>query len=494
VTFPAQPAAASRDDGPDFSSPLSKPYPIAVRAMRQVTEGGPTLDLTDLNRSDAAVARDIALAFRDEFVRDHRLECWRRFDSPVWLVDQVGCALLRMQEHLENRAMQSIQGAHGKADRESLKFALKQLDARRLKAVLDLVGVQSGVAMRGDEFDRPPMLFNAFDGTIELETGRFRSGRPEDYLSLRTSVVYDPHATCPRFLEALNQCLAPDAEALVGFIKRWFGYCLTGLTREQVFLCWWGAGANGKSVLADVLLHLLGSYAITLPFASFTRGSADAGAATPDIARLPGRRLVLASETRITGKFDEGKLKSLTGEDVLTARPLYGHLFEFRSVAKLLFLFNDRPRVTDTSHAFWRRALLVPFQRQFSGADRDDHLRDKLRAEAPGILNWAIEGCLEWQRDGLNPPAAVRSAVDAWRDESDVVAEFIGDGCDAAPGAWVHSREMFAGFTRWCDLEQIPDRDRPGRKAFSARFGTFAVVSRHGNGNGFLGLKPKSGV
>jgi putative DNA primase/helicase len=243
-----------------------------------------------------------------------------------------------------------------------------------------------------------------------------------------------------------------------------------------------------------VFMYVLGSFAITLPFASFARGATTGASATPDMARLPGRRLVLAAETNARGRFDEGTLKSLTGEDVITARALYGPQFEFRSTAKLLFLFNDKPRVTDTSHAFWRRALLVPFQRQFSGAERDDTLRDQLRAEASGILNWAIQGCLEWQRVGLQPPPLVQSAVDAWRGESDIVAEFVSEGCDPAPGVWVHARDLYTGFLAWCALEQIPERDRPGRKAFTRRFSEFLSPAPRNSGKGFIGLTPKREV
>lgn len=303
----------------------------------------------------------------------------------------------------------------------------------------------------------------------------------------------EPSAVCPRFQQFLVEIFESDPE-LISFIQRWFGYTLTGFTKEQNFLCWWGTGANGKGVLADTFAHVLGSYAITLPFASFTHARTNGASATPDLARLPGRRLAMASETRMTAKFDEAILKSMTGEDAIAARPMYGHLFEFRPVAKLLFLFNDRPRVTDLSHAFWRRVLLVPFRRQFSEAERDGSLREKLKAEAPGILQWGLTGCREWQRLGLNPPASVRSAIDDWRAESDLVAEFIASGCEPMAGLWVHSRDMFAAFQAWCQLEHIDERERVGRKAFTGRFSSMAEVRRRGNGNGFVGHKPRPEV
>jgi putative DNA primase/helicase len=469
-----------------FCSQLSKPYPVAARAFRQVTSGESLADLSDFDRTDAAIARSFALAERNDWKFDWRLATWRHFESPVWRLDQVGGALLQLQEHVEQKLIEATTTAKTKADREALRFFLKQLDARRLKGTLQLAASQPDLRMHGDEFDRHTLLFTVANGVIDLQRGgTFRAGRPDDYLSRQSLVRYDPTATCPRFMQFLPEVF--DDDAVVAFIKRWCGYCLTALTNEQVFLCWWGAGANGKGVL-------LGEYGLTLPFASFTSAASNGASATPDLARLPSRRLAVASETRSTSKFDAARLKALTGEDMIAARPLYGSLFEFRPVAKLLFLFNDRPRVTDLSHAFWRRALLVPFSRQFSERDRDPHLRETLRAEASGILNWAIEGCREWQRIGLQPPAAVRSAVESWREESDLVAEFLGTGCHRAPGTWVHARDLFAAFQRWCDLEGVSPRDRIGRNAFTGRLGKLAESSRRSNGTGFIDVRPRAEV
>lgn len=326
---------------------------------------------------------------------------------------------------------------------------------------------------------------------VDLRDGSFRRGVPDDYLALQADVAFDHQARCPRFLRFLAEVFE-DNEALIAFVQRMFGYIASGLTREQVFFCFHGSGSNGKTLLATTLQHVLGTYTVTLPFVSFTAGGAQQGSsATPDLAMLPGRRLVTAAESRVTARFDEARLKALTGEDRISARPLYGEPFSFVPVAKLVFLFNERPRVSDTSHGFWRRALLVPFNRQFSAEEADRELASKLRAEGSGILNWLLAGCLAWQRQGLNPPAEVRSAVDEWRCESDVIQEFLVSGCDPEPGLWVHARDLYAAFIGWCSLEHIDERDRPGRKAFTTRLRAVLESSRRGNGLGFVGMKPR---
>jgi putative DNA primase/helicase len=485
----ADPAKAELTAGEIFQSPLSRPAPFAAHQLRQIAEGAPLPDLHELDSTEAAIAREFSRAVRGEYAYDWRCHAWRFFDAPIWRFDQVGQALLRLQEHQEQRALNAISAGRTKADRDAVRTAVRSLETRKLKGLLDLVAVQEGTRLGGDEFDRDPLLFAVKNGVIDLRSGTLRDGRPSDYLSLQSPIAQSESAECPRFLQFLDEIFEGDAE-LIGFVRRWAGYSLTGLTTEQVFLCWWGAGSNGKSVLASTLEAILGTYAITLPFATFTKASADGASATPDLARLPGRRLAKASEVRLTSRFDESRLKSLTGEDVISARPLYGQPFEFQPVAKLLFLFNDRPRVTDLSHAFWRRALLVPFRRQFTEAERDGQLKDKLLAEAAGILRWMVKGCLEWQRLGLCPPAAVRSAVDEWRAESDLIAEFIGTACEPVPGVWVHTRDMYTAFQGWCQAERIDDRERVGRRAFTVRLGALAEVRRRGNGNGFVGLKP----
>lgn len=450
--------------------------------------------VSELDRTDAAGAESFAGAQRDRLLYDHRRRRWLEFIGPCWQADETGEALRRLQAHQQEQAMTAITSEVPQSERAAIvRHAVKQLSARQLSHVLDLAAVQPGLHIRGDELDRDPWLLAVRNGVIDLRRGEYRRGLPADLLSLRANAVYTPDASCERWRIFLDEVFRGNA-ALIDFVQRMAGYIATGITREQVFFVLHGTGANGKSVFAATLANLLGDYALTLPFSTFTAAAQHGSSATPDVAALPGRRCVTASETRVSAKLDEARIKALTGEDRVAARHLYGPLFEFKSDAKLLFLVNERPRVVDNSHGLWRRALLVPFERRFAAHEQDRELTAKLRDEHAGILNWLIEGCRAWQASGLQPPDIVRNAVDEWRAESDILAEFLANACEPSSGLWLHARELYAAFLDWCDRERVGRRERPGRKAFTSRLRDVLESSRRADGIGFIGMRPKREV
>ncbi len=359
--------------------------------------------------------------------------------------------------------------------------------------MLELASVQSLTAMTGDEFDRDPWMLAVSNGVIDLRDGSFRAGRPEDCLSLQGVAAFERNATCSRWLQFIEEVFDQNV-GLAAFVQRVTGYCLTGLTREQVVFCLHGNGENGKGTLVETLTKaVFGAYAGVLPFASLLHGR-DGHAVPDDLASIVGTRMVVASEPRESGRLDEDRIKSFSGEDTLKARHLYGRWFEFTPTFKLWLQFNDRPRVTDSSHGLWRRILLIPFHRRFSDKERDNQLKAKLAAEAAGILNWAIRGCLMWQRDGLNPPDEVRAAVDEWRVEEDLIAEFVTFGCEPSPGTWCSTAELFVAFGRWCESQGVPPKDRVRRRTFTSRLSTMIKGARRREGNGFIGLRPTTEV
>jgi putative DNA primase/helicase len=348
------------------------------------------------------------------------------------------------------------------------------------------------MAMKGDEFDPDPFMFATLNGVIELKNAAsFRPGRPNDFLSLRTPVPYDANARCPRFIQFLDEVFEHNAP-LIAFVQRAVGYCMTGSTQEQVVFCLQGAGENGKSTFIETIAAVLGEYAGALPFASLLH---DRNRGVPDdLASIVGTRLVVASEPGQTGRLDEGRIKSMSGEDTLKARPLYGRWFTFVPTFKLWLLFNEQPRVTDASYAMWRRMRVIPFTRRFSGEHRDNHLKETLAAEASGILNWMIRGYLAWERDGLKPPPDVRAAVDSWRDEEDLVADFVRNGCEQDLGHWVSSRDLYGSFLAWCDLEHVAAKDRIARRTFTRRVMNLLEAKKRKTGIGFLGVRLRQGV
>jgi len=263
------------------------------------------------------------------------------------------------------------------------------------------------------------------------------------------------------------------------------GYCLTGSNREQCFSCWYGTGANGKTTLAGVLRHIFGEYTVNLPFSALEMKNRNSN----DLVALAGARLVTAAETNEGVRLNEARIKALTGGDPITARRLYHESFTFEPTHKLVLAFNHKPVIADDSEGMWRRPHLIPFMREFKPEEREKGLDEKLKAESPGILAWAVRGCLEWQKNGLGMPQAVAQATATYREESDHVGEFIEDCCVVEKTATVASGSLWKRYQRWIiENEEVP----LSRNVFAARLERRNFLTHrtgHGGTRTWVGLR-----
>ena len=311
------------------------------------------------------------------------------------------------------------------------------------------------------------MVFGVTNGILDLELGALRPGCTLDRVTKISPVRYDPAARAPRFARFLMEIFQSTPD-IVPWLQRVLGYCLTGLTSEQQFWIWWGAGSNGKSTLLKLLLDIFGiadnGYAWTMPFPTAHWSSA---VTEYQRAELPGRRLVAASEVRQRAPLHEDFLKSLTGGDRVNARQPYGRPFNFTPICKFILLCNERPIIRDLTNSMWRRVRLVPFVETFGV---DDQLGPILASEAAGILNWLLVGCREWQRDGLRTaPAVIEAATQEYRQESDPLLDFYTDTCTILPGVTVAGAVLFAAYRRWADGRHLAEEDRLNQKSFGLR-------------------------
>jgi P4 family phage/plasmid primase-like protien len=270
--------------------------------------------------------------------------------------------------------------------------------------------------------------------TPMLEAGliaRLAGRSAADKITQITATTFDPDAGCRRWLAFLDRIFAGDVE-MIAHVQRLFGYALTGKVSEDILAIFYGSGANGKSVLTNTMLNLLGDYGVTVP-QSVVMESGHGDVHPENIATLRGRRLALCGETSRAKPLAEAQIKRLTGGDRLTTRGMYENSYEFDPTHTLIMASNDKPVVKGTDDAIWRRLKLVPFNVQIPVAERDLDLDDKLRLEWPGILAWAVRGCLQWQggdgEGGLQEPEAVTAASEAYRSDSDVLGEFIAECC-----------------------------------------------------------------
>jgi putative DNA primase/helicase len=287
-------------------------------------------------------------------------------------------------------------------------------------------------------------------GTFDLSTGICRPYNPKDYITKITAAkVARPGTPHPLWSAFLDRVTDHNLE-LQGFLKRYIGYCCTGLTTEHVFVFAYGTGANGKSTFINTIAAIFGDYATIADMSTFLASNSERH--PTDLAKLNGARLVVAQETQKGRRWDETKIKALTGGDKITARFMRQDFFDFTPKFKLFICGNHKPRLNSVDEAIRRRMLLVPFTVQIPVAERDKDLPEKLKAEWSAILRWCIDGCLEWQRDGLNPPAIVRDATDAYFSEQDTLQQWLDEYTeDGGDFAFTRSSELFASWKAWCE-------------------------------------------
>jgi putative DNA primase/helicase len=421
----------------------------------------------DLQESPEAAAnklrRQELLSFRDsdagnaeafELIHGHRFRYnrtagkWLVWNERYWLIDETGEAERAALNTVRARRSAAASISEPKLAGERIAWTLKSESIHRREALLRSAQTIRLFATTAKQFDRKPFLLTVANGTVDLTTGKLRPSRPEDLITRATEVVYDPNATAPRWLEFLDQVFSGDAD-LISYVQKAVGYSLTGDTREQCLFILFGVGANGKSTFVETLCTLLGMHAETAEFSTFLIRR-NSGAPRNDLARLSAARFVKAAESEHKAPLNEALVKEITGEDTIAARFLFHEHFSFKPRFKVWLISNHRPDIRGTDHAMWRRVRLIPFERQFEGARRDSRLREKLEAELPGILTWAVQGCLAWQRHGLGDAPRIAQATLEYRQESDQVGRFLSDRCVKGTKSSAPAGELFNAYVEWC--------------------------------------------
>jgi putative DNA primase/helicase len=376
---------------------------------------------------------------------------WCAWDGHIWRVNDVGGVMRRMQE-VSLDIYNEARNERSDKLRKALAAWAMQSESRRTQENSMAVarwfpGVE--VSTFAEVFDTHPILLNAQNCTINLETGESHQHRREDFLTKRIPINYTSDAKCPKFLKFLDEAM--PGPGMLGYLSRFAGYCLTGLTVEQAWYMFFGATATGKSTLVKVLRGLLGPYSVSLPENYFLITKTGTDYATADLA---GVRLATCSETN-EGKFlDVAKIKALTGEEPIRAQKKYENFFEFSSQAKLILTTNHRPRLPDTDDSIWRRLKVLPFNAQCPEDKRVDDLAGKLLdEEGGGILAWAVLGAQAWfnTRLRVDEPAAIKASVNEYRMDEDVVQNFMNECCTLDPDARVARKELFREYLRWCE-------------------------------------------
>lgn len=374
--------------------------------------------------------------------------------------------------------------------------------------------IEASVSLRRalDEIDAAPLDINTESGVLRFSVAR----DPEEGMSAEADVrliphhrdlllskimpvEYDPDAKCPKF-EAFLERVQPIPE-MRHFLQRWMGLSMTAFTGDQKLAFLYGGGANGKSVLVDLIARMLGTYSATAKIESLTgntrRGGGDA---TPDLIPLMGARFVRASEPEQGERLKEGTIKELTGGEPILVRALHSDFVEVKPQFKLTISGNHKPEVRGNDDGIWRRLLLVPFEVQIPEDERDPDLGVKLWEERSGILNWMVDGLLAYLERGLAVPDQVSAATQLYREESDPLGIFLGDCClvTGSEEDYARSKEIVDAYNYWLEASgQTRWKERTIQLQLSARAGVYKhpttarsyMAHRRSGIAGYLGLK-----
>lgn len=446
----------------EIFGPLSQPARAATKAARQVIAGETVTDL--LRDMETSIASEFAVAHADRLKYDQSRSAWFVCGpGSIWRPDRDGEAARRVQDFLEQRAIDQIVSARNAHDETGVRAACRRLLSNRgVHGILNLATHQRALATDGVSWNRNPLVLATADGElVDLRNGHRRATEPADFITRAAAVPLDASGACDRFRRFVRE-VTNDDRGLAQMLTRALGYTLTGATSEQCFFILLGGGSNGKTTLLELMAYLLGDLAGLLPFHVLTRVRNE-NAVQAEFADLPGLRFVRASEVRDGAHIDEGRIKAISGEDEISAAKKYCDPIRFRPVCKLWLGLNHRPRVSDRSHGFWRRVRLLPFERQFA---IDPHLEAALRAEGPAILAYLAGEAVEWFAHRLPAASTSNHAAAQWRADEDIVAQWAAGALAKDASAKLRASHAFGAFRAWAVAEAVPESERPGSRGF----------------------------
>lgn len=374
---------------------------------------------------------------------------WYIYNGSFWEIDNSGIINKYVDMMIDTMKNEKINVPDGMDEDEVTdnfkKFIKKTRGNRAKKSIID--ELQHRVPILHNEFDTDKTLLNTENGYVDLTSGILHNHDIYKMFSKQTNAEFTDKVDAPEWESFLNQIFNNDQD-LIHYIQKAVGYSLTGSVKEQVMFFLYGNGRNGKSVFIDTIADLLGNYAKTMQAESIMIRQSN-GSANSDIARLEGARLVISSEPNEGVRLDEGLVKQLTGGDRVTARFLYGKEFEFEPEFKIWLATNHKPIIRGTDDGIWRRLMLIPFDVQIPDSKVDKDLKYKLKREEVGILNWAVDGAVMWQKEGLNPPQSVLEASQEYRSEMDVIDMFVSDNCEKYKDYEAPAGQLFKLYKQW---------------------------------------------
>ena len=431
------------------------------------------------NHTDFGNARRLVRLHGADIRYCHPWRDWLIWDDRRWKIDDSGAIMRKAKETVMSIYAEASRAEYEGERKEIVKWALRSESAARMKAMIELAESEPGIPVSPDELDQDDWLLNTLSGVINLRTGELLPHRREYMMTKIAPVHYDPDAKCPTWLAFLDRIMEGN-EALISFLQRAVGYALTGNTREQVLFLFYGTGENGKSTFLETIEAMLGDYARQTGFDTFILKQNES--VRNDLARLAGVRFVSAIEVERGKRLSESVVKQVTGQDTITARFLFKEYFEYKPKMKIFLACNHKPIIRGNDHAIWRRIRLIPFRVTITKKEKEENpdFDMKLRAELPGILAWAVQGCLEWQQQGLGQPVDVVEATQQYRDEMDEMKDFFDTRCVMGAEMKAFASDLYKEYLDWAQSAGI--RKPMSQCSFGLKLGERGLTSGRGMG------------
>lgn len=432
--------------------------------------------------NEDGVLKAIMLAYKEKLRFNHSMGKWLIFDGQIWRVEEIKRTL-----HFIRQIATGV-GLGNKGAKSLFRVSSWEAIERGARSVPEFSTISH-------QWNSNPFLLGTPSGTVDLKTGSIRQGSYKDLISKSTAVSptplnqFDPEVDCPRWMKLLREALNGNEE-MIEALQRWAGYCLTGKTEEQRLLFVYGIGGSGKSTVINTIAKIMGDYAINIPTSLLTKQKYEAH--PEGLARLDGARMVWCSETEQGDSWAENRIKSLTGGDPVTARYMRQHTFQFDPQFSLIIVGNNQPSLSNVDEAITRRFIIFPFNNPPDS--KDPALPEKLQEEWPGILSWAIQGCLDWQNHGLLVPKLAQEATDSYFSSQDLFSQWIEDYCVIDTTSAEKTSALYEEYSNF----MLSNGERPlaKNKGFPEKMkqrGFSRINGKYGiDGRGFMGLRLKN--
>lgn len=451
-TYGEQTLFKAINDTAEVFTPSNKEKPLAyalnfLNDTKEEKKELPARSWDDTGNADRFIDR-----YGDLYKYSYTKKNFYVYDGTKWREDTTGAIRTLIDEMVNDLKSEKLvfdpnEISEEDAVKEFAKFIKKSRNTTAKKNIVDELKHRRPIEQT--DFDKDDMLINLLDGYINLASSEFNEHDIKKMFSLQANTDYSDKMEPVIWKQFLEDIFAGDKE-VIRFIQKSLGYSLTGSIREQIMFILHGKGRNGKSIFTETISEILGTYASNIQ-ADSLMVKQNKGAANSDIARLTNVRFVTSSEPNEGFRFDEGLVKQLTGGDKITARFLYGTEFEFTPNFKIWISTNHKPIIRGTDDGIWRRMVLIPFNVQIPDHKVDKDLKFKLLREAPGILNWMVEGAYMWMKEGLQIPESIQEAGREYRTEMDVLEHFIEDTCIRNDEYEESAKDLFEAYKTWAE-------------------------------------------